>query len=87
MYVKKMSQAIRGADRWRERTKQTTAFPNERLRRRRSVRWGSLGCEWKKSREPSMFRAEAPGLGLFLMSLLGFFDNVSVSTTIELLNG
>lgn len=65
-----MSQAIRGADRWRERTKQTTAFPNERLRRRRSVRWGSLGWERKKSKEPSMFGAEAPGLGLFLMSFL-----------------
>lgn len=73
MYVKKMSQAIRGADRSRERTKQTPASPNERLWRRRSVRWGSLGCEWKKSKEPSMFGAEAPGLGLFLMSFLGFF--------------
>lgn len=71
MYAKKMSQAIRGADRWRERTKQTTAFPNwgggaveEALCETgspKSARTAQrLGLE--KSKEHSMFRSETSDL-------------------------
>lgn len=71
MYVKKMSLAIRGADRSRERTKQTTALPIERLERRRSVRRGSRVSArtahrlWmEKSKEHSVFRAGTSGVSL-----------------------
>lgn len=68
-----MSQAIRGADRSRERTKQTTAFPNERLWRRRSVRWGSLGCEWKKAKSRACSERRLLDWADFKYLFLAFF--------------